>query len=315
MITTEENIQREIHRRDFLRFMGFVGAGMMVGMGQVSATPMLNFSTPVKAGFSSLALMDDTVKLALNIPSLVQPIKLAINPDIQLPVAGNIARLVGNNSFSVSQWMPIVNGIKSHGLHDPKKNSTLVKQINPLSDGEGALGGDVQRLAVAVGGLIGNVLEKFNVDAKDLADAAKKDAAIMRGISGKMSAITDAELQALLKGIIPRSLTRFHTFIPADNGIAWTQRISKWRIDMETYIAAFAKGYLEDKPDTSFYNSKDPFIIAANSNSTMDTEALLTNKAICKYGEGLKKGLHVLNTLNQYWTNKVTEEIVIKACA
>ncbi len=256
-------MNNHINRRRFIKQSALGSAGVVLGASMLGSKNMFaaaaaNFKSGV-GGLVPVAVIEDTNLLLLRTAKFKGDSEYALTSDLHTrPAApGNKGRL--------ASLLPV----------QDKKLMDLLKTIKQNK----SLKNRVEKIAIANGWICNNATYKHlspvygdNPSPETIMDVqAYHDAQLLIELSGiQMTGdVKEEYLAALFNEILPRASTRVHTFIPAEDGHDWVNRMTDWRVMNKNYRDELAKIMVHPEmskkenyvngPD--FYNPSDAVIM------------------------------------------------------
>ena len=292
------------HRRDFLKISALLGAGTVL-LGRV---PLLATPAPARGRLgtlTALALADDTLWLARRAPALV--------PALQESLV-----------FGINVFEPLPGNAAFFGQLMPAKLADVVDLLSEARDRWPNRSADDHldlKLALITGWLVQRageyVIGPVLAQTADPAEASTyQDAAIVRARSAHRSGqATEAEVAALLREMVPRTLTRFHTLIPDyDDAEGWVLRLQEWRTAHADMIERYARAFADTRSDQyrryvvepNFYDAHDAALDLADrvrhgaAEEQIDLQPIVESQHASLYGKALAQGIGHLLSMNAY---------------
>lgn len=260
------------------------------------------------------------------------PVSLIEDANLLLLRSGNFK---GHSEFALASDL--------HNRPAPPGNKGRIASVLPVHDkkliqllsiirGDKELSERVAKIAIAFGWICHNAGTKYikpvygdNPSSEEALDIQTyHDAHLIKAISGmeKTTKMEQNELASLFNEILPRSLTRVHTLIPADDGPEWVNRISAWRVANKSYMNNLAKVIVQ--PDSSkklryvdnpnFYTSDDSVIFSCrNLQNGIDVKPEKINNAVAEaasgslYAKALGEAYSNIIAANQYLNGNLKE--------
>ncbi|MFW5781298.1 MAG: twin-arginine translocation signal domain-containing protein [Bacteroidota bacterium] len=252
-----------INRRSFLKHSALGSAGIFLGGSLLNARDMFAAArSALKSGVGGLvpvSIIEDANILVSRTAEFNGDSEFALTSDLHTrPAApGNKGRL--------ASILPV----------QDKKLMELLDLIRQKKD----LKNRVEKIAIANGWICNNATFKYlkpvygnDPSPEKIMDIqAYHDAQLLIELSGMQvtSGVKEEYLAALFNEMLPRTLTRVHTLIPAEDGHDWVNRMTDWRVANKTYLDTLAQimvnPELSKKQDyvdgPNFYGSSDALLV------------------------------------------------------
>lgn len=228
-------MKNNINRRSFFKQSALGSAGVILGGSVLNAKDMFAaVRSDLKSGVGGLvpvSIIEDANLLVLRMNVFEGDSELALASDLHnRPAApGNKGRLAA--------LLPL----------QDRKLMELLKIIRQKKD----LKNRVEKIAIANGWICNNATYKYlkpvygnDPSPERIMDVqAYQDAQLLIELSDMQvtSDVKEAYLAALFNEMLPRTLTRVHTLIPAKDGHDWVNRMTDWRVANKTYLDRLAE--------------------------------------------------------------------------
>jgi len=321
-------------RRDFVKMAGMISAAFML---PGATQPLWARSAPSKAGglhgLSPFFLMERSALLAQGDSRMSGLMRYALDNDI--------AQMKPGNSFFM-------------GIALPFETSEVVEALGKLK--EGAADGQLdykqtERFSVLSGALTARAIAQ-NLAEADAHTALQgidgevirnyRDAAILRHYFTKAHPEgTGDQLSSLLKQMVPRTFTRFHTIIPdTAAGMEWVTAMQDWRKETHDYYGSLGVATVNPDKKTyelvvekaNFLQTADPLLVKissfnrisgrygdegialANAQGVTDADKVKAQhqKATCFASKALVDGCANLLFLDDFWQGKISQKELLQ---
>lgn len=266
-------MKENINRRNFIKSSALGSAGILLGSSMAAnATDFFRQPMVSNKGIGGLV-----------------PVSLIEDVNLLLLRSGNFK---GHSEFALASDL--------HNRPAPPGNKGRIASVLPVQDkkllqllsiirNDQELNSRIEKIAIAFGWIGNNAVAKYikpvygdNLSEEEVLEVqCYHDAELIKEISGiETTKVKEEQLASLFHEILPRSLTRVHTLIPSDDGPAWVNRISAWRVDNKSYLKNLAMVMIQ--PNKS---KKLNYVDTPNFYSSSDS--------IIKYCRNLRKGIDV----------------------
>jgi hypothetical protein len=240
-------------RRNFFKKTAIGSAGLMLGSemfftGNAFSAGEFASSSGVR-GIAPIAMMEDTQVLLLrSAGAKLGVIKNAIVTDLHSRPAAPA------NKSRLASLLP-VNDKRLPALFEALRKDPEQRNYT-------------EKLSLALGWVSNNASYRHFSPLFDKSTTAEEsyeiqlytDAVVVRDLmNNDTEALKSNELSLFFNEILPRTITRIHTLIPAEDGANWVNRISEWRRYNKDYLHSLAEVILD--PDREKYTK---YIVSKN---------------------------------------------------
>ena len=302
-------MKNNINRRSFLKHSALGSAGIFLGGSLLNARDMFAAArSDLKSGVGGLvpvSIIEDANLLVLRMNTFEGDAAFALVSDLHnRPAApGNKGRL--------ASLLPV----------QDRKLMELLKIIRQKKD----LKNRVEKIAIANGWICNNATYKYlkpvygnDPSPERIMDVqAYHDAQLLIELSDMQvtSDVKEAYLAALFNEMLPRTITRAHTLIPAKDGHDWVNRMTDWRVANKQYLDRLAE--IMVNPELSkkqeyvsgqdFYNSSDALLVyCRNLQHAKNVKVDKIEKAVDEasngslYAKALSESVTNIKAANEY---------------
>ena len=305
-----------INRRSFFKQSAMGSAGVILGGSLLSVRDMFAAAAAnLKAGVGGLvpvSVIEDANLLVLRTAKFAGDSEYALTSDLHnRPAApGNKGRL--------ASVLPVEDKKLLDLLHAIKQNKSLKNRI--------------EKIAIANGWICNNATYKHlkpvygdNPSPETIMYVqAHHDAQLLIELSDihMTSDVKEEYLAALFNEILPRASTRVHTFIPAEDGHEWVNRMTDWRVMNNNYLDELAKIMVHPEMSKkekyvdgpNFYNPSDAVIMyCRNLQNAKNVQVDKIEKAVddasgkSLYARILGESFKNINAANEFLNNNMSE--------
>ena len=304
-----------INRRSFLKHSALGSAGIFLGGSVLNARDMFAAAhSDLKSGVGGLvpvSIIEDANLLVLRMNTLEGDAAFALASDLHnRPAApGNKGRLASLLPVQDRKLMELL---------------TVIKQKKDIKN-------RVEKIAIANGWICNNATYKYlkpvygdDPSPERIMDVqAYHDAQLLIELSDLQ--VTGEEkkayLAALFNEMLPRTITRVHTLIPARDGHDWVNRMTDWRVANKTYLDRLAEIMVNpelSKKQTyvnnpNFYDPSDVLIVfCRNLQHAKNVKVDKIEKAVDEasngslYAKALSESVKNIKAANEFVNENLT---------
>jgi len=268
-------------------------------------------------GILPVAFINDAANLILKKGDISVTTIEALTADIHQKIPGNNSRIAASMSFPEKSVLEFLGQIKKDW--NTRNSKMDLEEKYSLSLGW-IIYSNIQDCA---GELYNKLIGKgYHYDEIRIC----QDTFILRQISNvprdDNATCSQTELSELFQIMLPRTITRMHTFIPdKDNGAKWVIYMTNWRRANKDLMNKYAGAYINPDKDNikkfvyqpGFYYESDKIIqlarnirIGAQVSSEEISSTLISDPGNSLYAKSLVKGIQKAELVDQFFTGEMS---------